>query len=662
MSSKSNDNYKTVENLKVENTLKVDLIKSDRLVIEATTCGCDEKTKVLINGSLRVKDNVKIRGNLRVNGTSRLCDLQTQVINPCIPGTPIVINGSSRLCTLFNTDRFPCGGNTVFDHAQVASGVTLLGQRPLGVFKADGLLSSNMDVVIAPTGSGALRDSLTGNPRGINAVDLQIARDDPANVASGDYSVIGGGRNNQATGSRSTVGGGGSEFFNAGNTASGIISTVGGGRANLAGEVGSTVSGGNINTATGIYSSIGGGIFNNASGDFSTVAGGIANSATGSLSFIGGGSDNVASGNSYATIGGGQENTASANYTTIGGGALNTAGQAQSTIAGGVFNTTSGVAIDGTIGGGSNNFVNNLGGTIAGGVLNSVSGTDSFIGGGAFNSIDLSASLAVIGGGVRNVVTEAESVIGGGNGNSNGGFQSVIGGGANNSIAAGTFNNCIPGGVNATIAALNTGCFVFNTATPISTTNFGQAIFNLVGGAFPHVAPNTFYINGNLSVTGAKAFLAPHPVLPNKSLRHFCTEAPRADLIYRGRVQLQNGRAEIDIDTASNITPGTFAALTIDPHVHITNDVNFDLIRVENQGTVPTGKFSIVSNNPQSNAVVVWLVVAKRIGFDGPIEEDFIPNPVVSLKAAENIAELIQNSHLDTRKMNALRKREISQK
>jgi hypothetical protein len=64
-----------------------------------------------------------------------------------------------------------------------------------------------------------------GNPRGLHAVDLQSARAAATQVASGDYSVIGGGSSNTASGDAATVGGG---YL---NTASGDYATVGGGEA-----------------------------------------------------------------------------------------------------------------------------------------------------------------------------------------------------------------------------------------------------------------------------------------------------------------------------------------------------------------------------------------------------------------------------------------------
>jgi hypothetical protein len=137
-----------------------------------------------------------------------------------------------------------------------------------------------------------------GNTRGLHAVDLQSARAAATEVASGDYSVIGGGVGNTASGGYATVGGGSS------STASGKYATVGGGGGNTASGGGATVGGGERNTA---------------SGDYATVGGGDHNTASGLVATVGGGGWNTASGQ-YATVGGGFQNTASGDYSAIPGG------------------------------------------------------------------------------------------------------------------------------------------------------------------------------------------------------------------------------------------------------------------------------------------------------------------------------------------------------
>jgi hypothetical protein len=150
-----------------------------------------------------------------------------------------------------------------------------------------------------------------GNQRGWHAVDLQSARAQATQVASGDYSVIGGGENNTASGVYATVGGG---WF---NTASAGYATVGGGYANTASSsLGATVGGGWRNTASGLTATVGGGERNTASGNSATVGGGEGNTASGEDATVGGGFENTVWGN-YSVVPGGRRNTANASYNLV---------------------------------------------------------------------------------------------------------------------------------------------------------------------------------------------------------------------------------------------------------------------------------------------------------------------------------------------------------
>ena len=126
--------------------------------------------------------------------------------------------------------------------------------------------------------------TVAGNVRGENSVDLQTSRSLATQVASGDYSVIGGGKNNTASGSHggNTISGG--EL----NTASGYFCIVGGGFTNTASDYFSFVGGGLVNTASSTYSTVGGGNTNTASGLGSTVCGGEFNVASGRYSVAAG--------------------------------------------------------------------------------------------------------------------------------------------------------------------------------------------------------------------------------------------------------------------------------------------------------------------------------------------------------------------------------------
>ena len=148
--------------------------------------------------------------------------------------------------------------------------------------------------------SGAIMTIGPGNgtelpgARGFGAVDLQTYRVNSSSVASGLYSVIGGGWS---------------------NTASSVYTSVGGGSGNIASGKYATVGGGWNNTATGAATSSG-----------MTVSGGFSNLAYGLYSVVAGGGNNIATcslGN--CTVSGGRFNTASGRYSTIPGGTYNTA-------------------------------------------------------------------------------------------------------------------------------------------------------------------------------------------------------------------------------------------------------------------------------------------------------------------------------------------------
>ena len=164
--------------------------------------------------------------------------------------------------------------------------------------------ASNITAAIVPKGNGAFTlavangSSSGGNARGTKAVDLQIDRNNAAQVASGTSSVVAGGRR---------------------NTASASYSAVGGGSQNAASASTAAISGGDSNTASGTAAFVGAGFSNTSSGDYTVTGGGVTNTASGTNATVGGGFSNTASGNS-AVIFGGQGNTASGTYSSVPGG------------------------------------------------------------------------------------------------------------------------------------------------------------------------------------------------------------------------------------------------------------------------------------------------------------------------------------------------------
>ena len=130
-------------------------------------------------------------------------------------------------------------------------------------------------------------------------------------------------------------------------------------------------------------------------------------------------------------------------------------------------------------------------------------------------------------------------------------------------------------------------------------------------------------IIGSLDVTSGfsaanKQFKIKHPVNENKWLYHTSIEAPRADLIYRGHLQLENGSGSCLIDSSSRMSDGTFESLTKNSQLFLQNESGFDRVR----GNVMTGSISVVSENINSNDVISWMVVAERR------DEDILNSPL----------------------------------
>ena len=118
---------------------------------------------------------------------------------------------------------------------------------------------------------------------------------------------------------------------------------------------------------------------------------------------------------------------------------------------------------------------------------------------------------------------------------------------------------------------------------------------------------NSLDVSGALS-KGSGTFKITHPLDTSKWLYHSFVEAPRADNIYRGKVKLYQGAAMVGIDTASNMTVGTFDSLNHNVQVFISNNDTWDLVK----GSYSNGVLSIESQNVLSHAVVDWLVIGER--------------------------------------------------
>ena len=117
-------------------------------------------------------------------------------------------------------------------------------------------------------------------------------------------------------------------------------------------------------------------------------------------------------------------------------------------------------------------------------------------------------------------------------------------------------------------------------------------------------------ICGTLSKSsGCFDIVHPLPALSaSKRLSHSFVEAPQADNIYSGVVQLVAGAATVNIDEQHNMTPGTLTALNRCFRTFTTNETNWDPVR----GSVSGNTLTVESCVVDSTATVSWMVLGER--------------------------------------------------
>jgi hypothetical protein len=122
------------------------------------------------------------------------------------------------------------------------------------------------------------------------------------------------------------------------------------------------------------------------------------------------------------------------------------------------------------------------------------------------------------------------------------------------------------------------------------------------------ITENGVTVHGSLSKSSG-SFRIDHPLKPEThDLVHSFVESPQADNLYRGVIDLYNGRATIDLDEWFGMTSGTFLALNRDIQAFANNADTWDNVRAKVMGS----QLVIECQNPQSNARVSWLVIGER--------------------------------------------------
>jgi hypothetical protein len=140
-------------------------------------------------------------------------------------------------------------------------------------------------------------------------------------------------------------------------------------------------------------------------------------------------------------------------------------------------------------------------------------------------------------------------------------------------------------------------------------TNFGSAISFDMNSARVRCYQQ-LVVDGALS-KGSGSFRIDHPLESmneTHQLVHSFVESPQANNIYRGKVQLVDGKAKVNLDEVSTMTEGTFVALNREIHTYTSNETDWDAVRGKVEGNILT----IECQNNQSNASVSWLVIGER--------------------------------------------------
>jgi len=157
------------------------------------------------------------------------------------------------------------------------------------------------------------------------------------------------------------------------------------------------------------------------------------------------------------------------------------------------------------------------------------------------------------------------------------------------------------------------GAFIYGSGTTYDVTlgrrNTAVAL-GVLADTINLVAPGSLTVTGSLS-KGSGSFCIPHPLpalADTHNLVHSFIEGPKADLIYRGRVELVAGKATVNIDTAATMTDGTFDVLCRDVQCFTTNETDWTCVRGKVAGNILT----IDAEDITSTSLISWMVVGER--------------------------------------------------
>ena len=154
--------------------------------------------------------------------------------------------------------------------------------------------------------------------------------------------------------------------------------------------------------------------------------------------------------------------------------------------------------------------------------------------------------------------------------------------------------------------------------------NAHAGINNFSGTTRFRVTTSGCQVFGTFSVSSTKNFKISHPLetkTETHDLVHSSIEGPQADLIYRGVVDLVDGTATVNVDTAGRMTQGTFEALCTNVSCFTSNETDWTAVK----GSVSGNILTIIAQDNTSTATVSWMVVGERKDqgmIDSPATDD----------------------------------------
>jgi len=139
------------------------------------------------------------------------------------------------------------------------------------------------------------------------------------------------------------------------------------------------------------------------------------------------------------------------------------------------------------------------------------------------------------------------------------------------------------------------------------TTNIKFAIANVQKTT---INSSGLTVHGALSKSSG-SFKIDHPLENKKDTHHLVhsfVEAPQADNIYRGKIDLINGTATVNIDTVVGMSEGTFVLLNTNIQCFTSNETGWIAVK----GSVSGNTLTITAQDNTCTDSISWMVIGER--------------------------------------------------